>query len=117
LGVPFERHSISTAPKKNARAHHGVSSLQIAWKLGRQEFKGRLRELMWRQAQRSIAMSIFLAKQWPGYTDRSLIGDLRPPPVALDNSESDDAVTALIWAAKQANKRTNEGENGDKWPI
>jgi hypothetical protein len=85
-----------------------------AWKLGRQEFKGRLRELMWRQAQRSIAMQIFLAKQWLGYTDKPLGGDLTPPPVALDNSESEDALTALIWAAKQANKRTNEGENGDK---
>jgi hypothetical protein len=36
-------------PSKNARAHRGVSSLQIAWKLGRQEFKGRLRDIiLWR---------------------------------------------------------------------
>jgi hypothetical protein len=32
----------------------------------------------------------------------------------LDNSEAEEALTALIWVAKQANKQPKEGENGDK---
>jgi hypothetical protein len=66
-------------------------------------------------------MAIYLGKVWLSQRDRRYPNESVvnvPPPVSLDNRESEDALTALLWAATQPNKQPKDdekdGENGDK---
>jgi hypothetical protein len=59
-------------------------------------------------------MTIFLSKQWLGYTDKPQ-GDTTLPPIPLESLERiSEEATALLWAAKQANKSAKDKENANK---
>jgi hypothetical protein len=88
-----------------------------AWKLGRDEFKAGLKQLMWRKAQNSITMLIYLSKHWLGWRDNLPTGSgdgVPPPPIGLDNSAAEEAQTALLLAAKMANKPEKDEKDADK---
>jgi hypothetical protein len=85
-----------------------------AQEMGRDDFKGQLKQLAWRQAQNSVTMTIFLLKQWCGYTEKREFGGLPgAPPIGL-SVEHERGLDALILAAQAANKQKKDEKDADK---
>jgi hypothetical protein len=87
-----------------------------AWKMGKQEGFATLLQNQFQMSKKSAQMAIHLGRYYLNQIYKRPFddGDIPLPPTDGGLEHISEEATALLWAAKQANKSKKDDENGNK---